>query len=80
MGYNSNLSNKQNRSLTRRNKLWTVGIILRSLGLIGVGITLLTGVLSGGWLFLILLVSPLNIPSLLLLAVGQYLVSNWKNK
>lgn len=83
MGYNSNLSHKNNKILTgngaKRHPLWIAGTILRVVGLLVVIPATIMIVSAGGWGFLFLF-NPITLIGALLLAFGQYFVSNWKSK
>lgn len=60
-------------------KIYLFGYTLRLLGIPGTLYVLIMMISSGGYFFLIFLgYAPILLPSLLLLAVGHYLASNWK--
>jgi len=86
MGYNSNLTDKQNKNMNSsfggHHGLWKIGYVLRITGIIIVGLTLLFAILSGLGLagFVLVLFFPTSWIGILFLALGQYFVSNWKNK
>lgn len=82
MGYNTQLSNDQNKTLYKigkRHKLWVLGQVLRIVGLIIVIPSAIMIISAGGW-GIYLLLNPIPLAGALMLAFGQYFVSNWKNK
>ncbi|MCY1365020.1 hypothetical protein D9M69_518490 [compost metagenome] len=85
MGYNSNLSSKQNAALNsaQNSKKYIIGKSLRLAGIIGLVISALIVLSTGniGWgIILLLAMSAFTLPALpiLLLAIGQYLLSESK--
>lgn len=85
MGYNNRLSNKQNAVMhsARNTKKYTIGQSLRLAGIVGLVVSLLIIMSTGdiGWgILLLLAMSVFTLPALpiLLLAIGQYLISESK--
>ena len=69
---------KQNKHI-----VWKIGYVLRIIGLIGTLPLLLQLVLAGPFAVLIFFFNPLGLvllAAILCLAIGHYMVENWKNK
>jgi len=90
MGYNTDLSEKQNKKFSNgkttlknarqsAHPLWILGTILRIIALLILVPFSIMMIGAGGW-GIFLLLSPFPLIGLLMLAFGQYFVSNWKNK